>query len=259
MKIQSKQEIDFKRLLKKCEEMAEKEINENNWRLEKFIESLDERLKELKALNVCQIDENDFANYRKKVIFLKGLIEAQMMVSSTDRLMATEILSPISVNPINSLKSDKTKEIHLNIQSKVANDVRNELFFDDKKDNSENNLRKRDVKQVNTSDDFDAVLKYHNSMQERVAEEMIELAHNLKLNCNLSNEIIKKDTEMLEKTAVLAEGNTDNLKQNTSKIGEYVRRSCQYWLWIMLFIVSFTFLWIVVFIRMFPKRYYTSS
>jgi len=93
-------------------------------------------------------------------------------------------------------------------------------------------------------------------MQERVAEEMIELAHNLKHNCTLSNDIIKKDTETLERTAVLAEGNTENLQQNTSKIGEYVRRSCQYWLWIMLAIVSFTFLWIVVFIRMFPKRYY---
>ncbi len=120
-----------------------------------------------------------------------------MLISSSDRLMATEILSPICINPLNSLKSDKTKEIHLNIQTKAVNDVRNELFSNQNSNNSDINLRKREPKQQNSSDDFDAVLKYHNSMQERVAEEMIELAHNLKHNCTLSNDIIKKDTEVL--------------------------------------------------------------
>jgi hypothetical protein len=37
MSLKSRQEIDFKRLLKKCESMAEKDINENNWRLEKVL------------------------------------------------------------------------------------------------------------------------------------------------------------------------------------------------------------------------------
>lgn len=138
-----------------------------------------------------QVNENDLSNYLKKVNFLNGLIEAQLMSTSSDRLMAAQILSPISINSSNELKSDKTKEIHLNIKSKAENEIRRELL-----DQNKTILKKRTAESQSSSADFDAVLKFHHSIQERVAEEMIELAHNLKHNCALSNDIIKKDTEV---------------------------------------------------------------
>ncbi|CAG2184071.1 unnamed protein product, partial [Oppiella nova] len=135
--------------------------------------------------------------------------------------MATQILSPIGVNQTNEVKSDKTKEMHLNVKTRVEKDIRNELFF-----NTKNELRRRDTpEEKNSSDDLETVIKYQNSIQERVAKEMLQLTHNLKHNCSLSNEIIKKDTESLDGSALLAQRNTDSLKENTTKIGDYVRRS----------------------------------
>ena len=109
--------------------------------------------------------------------------------------MAAQILSPVTVNPSNELKSDKTKEIHLNIKTKAENEIRQELFEDNTSDKSHVRIRKH-INNKDSGSDFDAVLKYHHSIQEKVAEEMIELAHNLKHNCYLSNDIIKKDTEV---------------------------------------------------------------
>jgi len=105
------------------------------------------------------------------------------------------------------------------------------------------------------NNDVDALLKYQNSVQEKVAEDMVILAQNLKQNCHVSNEIIKRDTDTLEHSAVIANSNYDSLRTNTDVISDFVKRSCQYWLWIMLALVSITFLWIVVFIRMFPKTH----
>ncbi|XP_054160902.1 vesicle transport protein USE1-like [Oppia nitens] len=270
MTVKSREEIDFRRLLSKCEQLVEKHMKDNintnngnnNWRLERYIHALNERLNELKELNACPVNENNLSNYKKKVSFFNSLLETQLMNhsnnnnNSTDQqLIKTEIMSPISVTPVDGgIRSDKTKEIHLNLKSRLENDVRTELFGNKE---SSIQMRKRVANDdtTNSSVDSDAILRFHQSVQEKVAQEMITLVHNLKQNCSLSNEIIKKDTESLEKSSSLAQRNTDNLKGNTVKISEYVRRSCQYWLWIMLFIVVFTFLWIVVFIRLFPKKY----
>ena len=46
------------------------------------------------------------------------------------------------------------------------------------------------------ADDFDAVMQYHNSMQEKVAQEMMSLVQNLKQNSLLAGHIIRKDTEV---------------------------------------------------------------
>lgn len=46
------------------------------------------------------------------------------------------------------------------------------------------------------ADDFDAVMQYHNSIQEKVAQEMMSLVQNLKQNSLLAGHIIRKDTEV---------------------------------------------------------------
>ena len=87
----------------------------------------------------------------------------------------------------NVKRNDRTKEIHLQTQSKYIDEVRDELF----------GLRRRNpVNNEMNNDDVDVVLKYHQNLQEKVAEEMVSLAQNLKHNCTVSNQIIKKDTEV---------------------------------------------------------------
>jgi SNARE protein 1 len=59
---------------------------------------------------------------------------------------------------------------------------------------AEDHLRRR--KQKSTGEDLDALLKYHHSMQEKIADDMLLLARNLKEQSQLASNIIKKDTEV---------------------------------------------------------------
>ena len=162
------------------------------------------------------------------------------MRTASERLVAAQILSPGSSG---LKKDDKSKEIHLQTQSKYANEVREELMP---------GTRRR--KGPETSDDADVVLSFHREMQEKVAMEMVSLAHDLKSNLNTASEILRKDVQVLEGASRHADNNIVGLRQNSDRLSDFVKRSCQYWLWISLAIVCFTFLWIIVFIRMFPKR-----
>lgn len=125
-------------------------------------------------------------NYKKKVNFLKGIIQTEKLSSPSEKLFATQTLSPM-ISDNNVKRNDRTKEIHLQTQSKYIDEVRDELF----------GLRRRNpVNNEMNNDDVDVVLKYHQNLQEKVAEEMVSLAQNLKHNCTVSNQIIKKDTEV---------------------------------------------------------------
>ncbi|CAG2167788.1 unnamed protein product [Oppiella nova] len=170
MSLKGKSEVDFTRLLNKCQQMVEKDMKDKthtNWRLERYIQALNQRLFELKEVNVCQVNENDLSNYGKRVqFFLRNDLSV--------------------VNHWGSLADYRCV-----YDSGVEKDIRNELFF-----NTKNELRRRDTPEEKSSgDDLETVIKYQNSIQERVAKEMLQLTHNLKHNCSLSNEIIKKDTE----------------------------------------------------------------
>lgn len=179
--------------------------------------------------------------YRRKVRFLKGLVEAEKMRSASERLVAAQILSPGSAG---AEKNDKSKETLLHTQSKYASEVRAELL--------PGPARRR--KAGEASDDADIVLRFHREQQEKVAMEMVSLAHNLKQNLTTASKILQHDVQVLEGASRHADSNLSGLRQNSDRLTDFVRRSCQYWLWISLAIVCFSFLWIVVFIRMFPKQ-----
>lgn len=174
---------------------------------------------------------------------LKGIVEAEKLRSASERLAAVQIMSSVST----SSGLDKTQEIFCQTRSKFSNQVREELFA--------SNTRKRIVAGDDESSQ-DAVLKYNEEMQEKVAKEMIDLAHNFKQNLQIASHIIKKDTQVLESTSRHADDNINSLRTNSEKLADFVRRSCQYWLWISLALVCASFLWMVVFIRMFPKKTY---
>ncbi|XP_049517453.1 vesicle transport protein USE1-like [Dermacentor silvarum] len=113
-------------------------------------------------------------------------------------------------------------------------------------------LRQR-VSGQSAGEDFDAVRHYHNSMQEKIAEEMVSSAKNLKQNSVLARHIVKKDTEAVQKSVQSADQNYEGLQNEQQQLEEHIRRSCNCWIWLMLAIVFFVFLNKVVFMRIFPK------
>lgn len=46
-------------------------------------------------------------------------------------------------------------------------------------------------------DDLDILLKYHHNMQEKIADNMLVLAHNMKEQSKLAGSIVRKDTEVI--------------------------------------------------------------
>lgn len=57
-------------------------------------------------------------------------------------------------------------------------------------------LRQRKISKVSSGEDLDALLRHHHAMQEKIAEDMLSLARNLKEQSHLASTIIKRDTEV---------------------------------------------------------------
>ena len=54
-----------------------------------------------------------------------------------------------------------------------------------------------------------------------------------------------------------AEKNSDNLSQVSSNLSDRVSRSCNCWIWLMVFLIMVIFIMMVLFMKLFPKKQYT--
>jgi hypothetical protein len=57
-------------------------------------------------------------------------------------------------------------------------------------------VRQRTTRQSSTGEDLDAIIKYHHSMQEKIADDMLSLTKNLKEQTLLASNIISKDIKV---------------------------------------------------------------
>ena len=189
--------------------------------------------------------------------------------------MATQILSP-NVSLMNDTNVHSNSDFYLHSQAIYTKEIRDELF---KKENK--------FVEKPKDEDLSTILKEHEKKQEKFSENMVLLARNLKQNLMTANTIIKNDTmvslpgvsnflelhifiyfqlsqsnflyvlaQTLEKASNLADRNKNSLKSNNDRLSDFVKRSCQYWLWIIAALVSITFIMFVLFIKVFPKKIY---
>ena len=113
--MKSRNEIDFLRLLKQCQKIAD----QKNWRLEKYVDALSEFLDKLRNQNVNQVSRDTLEEYGRKIQFLRGIIETEKLPSAEKRLLAAELLAP-----------DKyTKATHLITTNKYHEQMRQELLL----------------------------------------------------------------------------------------------------------------------------------
>ncbi|XP_070542150.1 vesicle transport protein USE1-like [Ptychodera flava] len=246
----SRMETNLQRLLARCEAMAA-EGRQGDWRLEKYIGALQEKLGELKK-SPSKPSQEALQEYSRKIEFLRGLIEAQKLSSATDKAMATQRLVPGKTSTLPDTKtSSTTKGIHLQATSRYTNEMREELLGQE--NSQENGLRHR-KKTEESGEDLDTLLQHHQDMQEKLAEDMIKLAQSLKHNSIVASNIIKEDNKMLGDATKLADVNYDRLKVESDRLEAHTKKSCNWWVWILLLVVCITFLWMIMFIRMFPKK-----
>ena len=102
---------------------------------------------------------------------------------------------------------------------------------------------------------LDKILSDQREQQEKIAEEMLLLTQDLKEQSTLAGTIIRKDTARLEQSSAQAESNLEKLNIETKRVAEFSERwNCRCWIWLMMVIVIFTFIGMVLMMRLFSKK-----
>ncbi|XP_067001756.1 vesicle transport protein USE1 isoform X2 [Anabrus simplex] len=166
--------------------------------------------------------------------------------SPAEKVVAAQLLSHGTATSAENI----TKEIHQKTTSKYSKELREQLFQNEK--GSDSDLRQR--KQKTSGEDLDALLKFHHTMQEKIADDMLTLARSLKEQSQLAGTIIRKDTETIDKSSVMADKNLERLKVESERLEEHSRRAWKCWMWLMILVVLVVFINMVFFMRFKKKK-----
>nr|XP_056723550.1 vesicle transport protein USE1 [Euleptes europaea] len=243
-------ELKLVRLLSRCEVLAADRRGAGEWRLGKYVAALEEMLLELKKHSSKPAPEV-LNEYSRKVDFLKGMLEAEKLPSSSEKALANQFLAPGRTPTTTKERIPATQTVHLQAQARYTREMRSELL-----DLEETNLRKRTgllPEERQSAADLDAVLQRHHSMQEKLAEEMLHLARNLKNNTLVAQNVIKQDNQTLSHSLKLADQNFEKLKDESDRLEQHAKKSVNWLLWLVLIVVCFIFISMILFIRIFPK------
>jgi len=302
--MKSREEIRFLALLSKTQEKAAKlknnqaskfnsEINcddaeisnidlteDDDWRLPKFVETLNDWLVSLERHPQGPTKEI-LVEYRAKVDFLMKILETRANTSNATNVKKsvdvvdvaggtrrrsvrsssppniTEVIRPIPVLPHGPAATSETitKEIHQKTMERHNEQIRAELFgshLSSADETGTGNLRKRNIPEE--SNDLDYLLKAHHQAQEQVAEEMLSLTKSLKEQSLAAKEVIEKDTTVIDKTNTVADKNAERLKKEADRLQEHTKSSCRCWIWLLCVIVMVTFISMVWVMKFFRKR-----
>ncbi|ROT61570.1 Vesicle transport protein USE1 [Penaeus vannamei] len=148
-----------------------------------------------------------------------------------------------------------TQQIHQRTQAKTTNRLRQDLLGLDPDGESELHQRKGAYGGDVSADDFQRKMLNDEQKREKMVEDMITMTREWKEQSRIANKIIKKDIDTLDKSSKVADSNQTHLKVEANRLAEYNKRACNFWIWIMIIIVCFTFIGMVVFIRIFPRRH----
>uniref|UniRef100_A0A673HXJ6 Vesicle transport protein USE1 n=1 Tax=Sinocyclocheilus rhinocerous TaxID=307959 RepID=A0A673HXJ6_9TELE len=246
----SRLEINFIRLLSRCESLASEKRNETEWRLEKYVGALEEMLVALKK-SPSKPTPEILTDYNRKVDFLKGLLEADKLPSPAEKSLANQFLAPGRTPTISSERTPASKTVHIQSKARCAGEMRKELMS-----SLDTDLRHRKsipVDERQSAAELDAILQHHHNLQEKLADDMLNLARNLKNNTLAAQNIIKQDNQTLTQSMRQADMNFEKLKTESERLEQHAKKSVNWFLWLMLIVVSFTFISMILFIRLFPR------
>ncbi|XP_071556688.1 vesicle transport protein USE1 [Temnothorax nylanderi] len=244
-------EINVKRLLTRCELIAKDDPNKD-WKLEKYILSLDDMMKELQTLH-SKPPKDTMMGYIKRIDFLKGVINAMKLSNPVERVAAAQLLSKSSASTNNSASTNITTQIHQKTVAKYNRELRAELFHSGK-DANKDGVRQRLTGSNIQDDDLDAILKYNRNIQEKIAENMLSMTSTMKEHALAASAVIKKDIGMLEMSDKLTDVNAVKLKKESLKLEEHTKSKWRCWVWLMIAFVLIVFFNMVLFMKVARKK-----
>ncbi|TMS20478.1 Vesicle transport protein USE1 [Larimichthys crocea] len=276
----SRLEINFIRLLSRCESIASEKRGETEWRLEKYVGALEEMLVALRK-SLSKPTPEVLTEYTRKVDFLKGLLEAEKLSSATEKALANQFLAPGRTPTIANERMPASKTVHMQTKARCTGEMRDELLgtvggielkHSDTKGfltlittgetKAEGSARLKQIcgteevfplDERQSAAELEAVMQHHHNLQEKLAEDMLNLARNLKNNTLAAQNIIKQDNQTLSQSMRQADLNFEKLKTESERLEQHTKKSVNWLLWLMLILVSFTFISMILFIRIFPR------
>ncbi|XP_014667938.1 PREDICTED: vesicle transport protein USE1-like [Priapulus caudatus] len=192
----SRVEINFRRLLSKCESMVA-DSTSFDWRTENYVESLQQQLLELCNQPSSSTPEL-LTEYTRRVDFLNGLVKADRLPSASEKALASQLLVPSHMP--NRERLTATEELHLQKTSHYTQQMRDELLG--RTDGSpggglrHRGRQKEKEEEEEGTEDIDVLLRHHERAQEKLAEEMLTFAQTLKHNSLAAHHIITDDTKV---------------------------------------------------------------
>nr|XP_039252638.1 vesicle transport protein USE1-like [Styela clava] len=254
--VRSRAEIRLIRLLSRCEEMAGLNTPDD-WRLEKYVGALEERLQAVQKLDSSEKPKEDIiSEYAKKIKFLKQLLETQKLPVTSEKSLANQLLVPAKSRTIPTNKESPTgKQIQMQASSRYTTEMRDELMLTEKEKSAGVRYRATSSGGSTQNADTEAILQHQHKMHEKIADEMVALTRNLKHNIMASNRVIKDDLNVIEKSSKKADQNYGQLQTESSRLESHLKKGTNWWLWISLALVCAVFMFMIFFIRFFPKRY----
>ncbi|XP_032829762.2 vesicle transport protein USE1 [Petromyzon marinus] len=244
--------INFVRLLARCESLVA-DNRAHDWRLDKYIGALQDQLAELKR-QASKPSPELLKEYTTKVEFLKGLLLAEKLPTASEKALAAQLLAPGRTPTTPNEVTPTSKTAHLQASARYHGEMRDELLGCTTHEFG-NGVRKRTAGRAtdNQPADIDAVLQHHNNMQEKLADEMLLLARNLKNTSLIAHNIIQQDNKTMTQSLKMADVNYEKLKVESERLEQHTKRAANWWIWIMLVVVCFIFITMILFIRIFPK------
>lgn len=218
-------EINIRSLISQCEEMVEQ--NSQDWRLKKYIKSLDTMIHELEHEQDVA-SEKAIQDYKARCKILK----------ETTNYIEPDLLDKkikLKSRTLDDSGKSVIREIKQINKSKFVDDLRQDLLG--KNDELNFGIRKR-----GTTEDMGQAVKYYSDMQEKIAEDMLSLTRNLKEQTETANKIIKKDTDVVLKSANLSEKNITSLSGEAEKLQDHSKRAWKCWMWLMIGFVMMIFI-----------------
>ncbi|MBN3308829.1 USE1 protein, partial [Amia calva] len=190
-------------------------------------------------------------DYCRKVDFLKGLLEAEKLTSPTEKALANQLLAPGRNPTTANERTPASKTVHMQTKARCTGEMRNELLGEVR--HYPRALQGVPLDEKQSAAELDAVLQHHHNLQEKLAEEMLSLARSLKNNTLAAQNMIKQDNQTLTQSMRMADLNFEKLKTESERLEQHTKKSVNWFLWLMLIVVCFTFISMILFIRIFPK------
>lgn len=238
----SKLEINIRSLIAQCEELAS--VDNQDWRLKKYIKSLDTMISELEE-QYEKPEEKLITEYYNRCAEVK---KASNFVEASSNLEQKRLKSKLKASGDSG--EDVMREIRQIHDQKFQKELRNELF----NGNFNSTIRRRAGQKV--AENLEQTVKQYSDVQEKLAEDMLLLTKNLKEQTETANKIIKKDTEIVSKSAKLTDQNMSSLSTESAKLQESSKKAWKCWMWLMIGLVMMIFIFMVLFMKIMKKKTY---